>query len=436
MVGLRLRWALRDAKARWVQVAATALMLALGTGLFAGLSSVTQWRFASNDASLSLTNMYDLRGQLSDASFLPGGALADIAAGSPGVESVEERLIVPTQVDVAAADESIFVPGRIMGVDLSDGGPHVNGVETLIGRPIEESEWGEPVVLLERNFGMFYNLPASGDLKIGGEAAARYVGQAASPEYFLVIEEGNYFAQTNLAVVFTSLETARKLAGRPGLVNDLVLTVEPGADLDVVEAALISRMAERYPETGLSVMRREDDASYLSLTRDPEGDQQLYTIFALAVFAGAAFAALNLATRMVEVQRREIGTSMALGVSPRAIAVRPLLVGVQIAVLGVVFGVGIGLLVGNAMGGVLETFVPLPVFVTPFPDRDIRGRRGALDLQYLCWPCCGRCTARCAWRRWMRFGRVTWRRAAVDWRPSSAGCRFRAAYSDGCRFAI
>ncbi len=389
MVGLRLRWALRDAKARWVQVAATALMLALGTGLFAGLSSVTQWRFASNDASLSLTNMYDLRGQLSDASFLPGGALADIAAGIPGVDSVEERLIVPTQVDVAAADESIFVPGRILGVDLSDGGPHVNGVETLIGRPIEESEWGAPVVLLERNFGMFYNLPASGDLKIGGEAAARYVGQAASPEYFLVIEEGNYFAQTNLAVVFTSLETAQKLAGRPGLVNDLVLTVEPGADLDVVEAALVSRMAESYPETGLSVMRREDDASYLSLTRDPEGDQQFYTIFALAIFAGAAFAALNLATRMVEVQRREIGTSMALGVSPRAIAVRPLLVGVQIAVLGVVFGVGIGLLVGNAMGSVLETFVPLPAFVTPFQIGIFAGAAAlgfAIPLLAVLWP--------------------------------------------------
>ena len=69
---------------------------------------------------------------------------------------------------------------------------------------------------------------------------------------------------------------------------------------------------------------------------------------------------------MVEAQRREIGTAMALGVAPRAIAARPLLVGVQIAVLGVAFGVGVGLLVGSAMAGVLETFVPLPVFVTPF----------------------------------------------------------------------
>ena len=42
MLALKLRWALRDARARWVQVAGIALMIALGTGMYAGLSSVTQ----------------------------------------------------------------------------------------------------------------------------------------------------------------------------------------------------------------------------------------------------------------------------------------------------------------------------------------------------------------------------------------------------------
>ena len=70
LLALRLRWALRDARARWVQVAGIALMIAIGTGMFAGLSSVTQWRFASNDASLALTNMYDIRARPSGDGFL------------------------------------------------------------------------------------------------------------------------------------------------------------------------------------------------------------------------------------------------------------------------------------------------------------------------------------------------------------------------------
>ena len=366
MLGLRLRWALRDARARWVQVAGIALMIAIGTGMYAGLSSVTQWRFASNDASLALTNMYDVRAQPSGDGFLPRGALASIAEGLDGVEAVEERLISETQVEVDTEDGPLFVRGRVVGVDVSDGGPGVNGVEPMVGRGIEAGEIGEPVVLVERNFGVYYGLPDEGELRIGGGVSARYVGQAVSPEYFLIVEEGGFFGQANLAVLFTSIETAQRLSGRDGLVNDLVLTVEPGADVDRVEAALLAETAARHPETGLDLMRTEDDASYLALTRDPEGDQQFYNVFALVLFAGAAFASLNFAARMVETQRREIGTSMALGANPLAIAVRPLLVGIQIAALGVVFGVGIGLLIASLMQGVMESFVPLPVFITPF----------------------------------------------------------------------
>ena len=366
MLSLKLRWALRDAKARWVQVVGIALMIAVGTGMFAGLSSVTQWRFASNDASLELTNMYDIRARLSAESFLPRGALLDIAKGIDGVEAAEERLIAGTQIEVATRDDPLFMPGRILGVDMSDGGPGVNGVEVFVGRGITEAEFGEPVVLLERNFGVYYDLPDEGDIQVGGSDTVRYVGHAVSPEYFQVVEEGSFFGQANLAVLFTSLETAHGLSGREGLVNDLVLTVEPGVALEDIETALLAETAARYPDTRLQLMRTEDDASYLALTRDPEGDQQIYNVFAFVLFAGAAFAALNFAARLVEAQRREIGTSMALGMKPAAIAVRPLLVGVQIAVLGVVFGIGVGWLIAKLMAGVLETFVPLPVFETPF----------------------------------------------------------------------
>ena len=389
MLALRLRWALRDARARWVQVAGIALMIAIGTGMYAGLSSVTQWRFASNDASLALTNMYDVRARPSGDGFLPQGAMRAIAEGIEGVAAVEERLIFQTQVEVATDDGPLFVRGRIVGVDMSGGGPSVNRVETLVGRAIEEGEIGQPVVLVERNFGVYYGLPDEGELQIGGGVSARYVGHAVSPECFLIVEEGSFFGQANLAVLFTSLETAQALSGREGLVNDLVLTVEPGTDVDRVEAALLAETSARHPETGLDLMRTEDDASYLALTRDPEGDQQFYNVFALVLFAGSAFASLNFAARMVETQRREIGTSMALGANPLAIAVRPLLVGIQIAVLGVVFGVGIGLLIASLFQGVLESFVPLPVFITPFQTGIFAGAAAigfVLPIVAVLWP--------------------------------------------------
>ncbi|MDH3249384.1 MAG: FtsX-like permease family protein, partial [Acidimicrobiia bacterium] len=75
-------------------------------------------------------------------------------------------------------------------------------------------------------------------------------------------------------------------------------------------------------------------------------------------------------TRMVEATRREFGIAMALGAPRPRIATRPLLVGAQISLLGAAFGVGLGLIINSAMGAVLEEFLPLPVWETPFQVRE------------------------------------------------------------------
>ena len=80
----------------------------------------------------------------------------------------------------------------------------------------------------------------------------------------------------------------------------------------------------------------------------------------------AALAAFNLINRIVEAQRREIGIGMALGVPRRQLAVRPMMIGVQVAVLGTVAGLVVGFLVGKAFGNLLESFLPLPEHRRPF----------------------------------------------------------------------
>ena len=44
-----LRWSRRDLRSRWQLVLAIGLLLAGGIGLAAGLSSMRDWRVASND---------------------------------------------------------------------------------------------------------------------------------------------------------------------------------------------------------------------------------------------------------------------------------------------------------------------------------------------------------------------------------------------------
>ena len=55
------------------------------------------------------------------------------------VQAAEPRLVVPTQVDASTAGKTILVPGRLVGVDVAHGGPHVNSVSATAGRTLADA---------------------------------------------------------------------------------------------------------------------------------------------------------------------------------------------------------------------------------------------------------------------------------------------------------
>ena len=72
-----LRWSWRDLRAHWVAVVVIGLVLAIGTGVYAGLGSTATWRRESNDASFAALAMHDLRVALSPGTFGAEGELLD-----------------------------------------------------------------------------------------------------------------------------------------------------------------------------------------------------------------------------------------------------------------------------------------------------------------------------------------------------------------------
>lgn len=390
-----LRWAARDLRRRWAQVVAIALIIAIGTGVHAGLGSTAEWRRQSNDASFAMLHMYDLRITAAEGQDAATGDMAAVLDTLPDptiVANAEERFITGTQVDASTADQSILVPGRLVGMDVSDGGPHVNTVHVAEGqgRPLEESDSGQPEILVERNFATFYDLPPAGSLRVAGDQEVETVGIAMAPEYFVVMtEEGGFFAEANFAVLFTSLETAQHLAGRPGRVNDLLLELAAGVDPEAAAREIETAFAESDTALGVTVMQAEDEDAYRVLYDDIEGDARFWNILAGLILAGAAFGAFNLANRMVEAQRREIGIGMAMGWSRPRLAVRPLMVGAQIALAGAALGVVMTFVVMAAIRPVFESILPLPVFLTPVqPAMFLRGAAIGFVLPFLAtaWP--------------------------------------------------
>ena len=364
-----LRWSWRDLRERWLQVVAIALIIALGTGVFAGLGGQETWRVDSLDLSYDRLQMHDIRVSLADGSFVPRDDLLSALAGVPGISAVETRLITSTLVNASDDGTTILVSGRIVGVDVSEGGPQVDSifVGPDNGRTLSPADAGQPVAVVEQNFAHYYDLRPGDPLRVSGDIALDFVGAGTSPEYFLVVDEnGLFFAEASLAVLFVPLETAQDLAGRDGLVNDVALRLADGAQRETVRAALETALAARFPNVGVNFTYPEDNLGRKQLYLDAKGDQEVWDLIALLFLVGAALGAFNLAGRIVAAQRRQIGIGMALGVPRRWLAFRPLLVGLQIAALGTLFGLAIGPALNIGFVSVLKSFAPLPYYDISF----------------------------------------------------------------------
>ena len=363
-MGLWLRWSWRDLRQHWVAVVVIALVMAIGIGVYAGLGSTSTWRRLSNDESFAALDMHDLRVSLSPGTFIDEAALVSVVEGLENPELVlraSERLVVDSQIDASTNSDAILVAARIVGMNVTSGSA-VDDLWISHGeRPIPGSGAG----VLETQFAEHWSLPADGALTVGGDRTVEYVGLGASPEdFFYEGPEGSVFSAGDLAPLYLPLSTAQEVVGRPGIVNDLVVTLAEGADRDAVEAQL----GDAVRELGVSatVSTRDDATAYRVLYEDIDNDQQFWNMLAGLVLVAAGLAAFNLVSRIVEAQRREIGIGMALGVARAKLAIRPLLVGVQVGVLGTIAGVGVGVLVGRAMANLFESVLPLPIFRTPF----------------------------------------------------------------------
>jgi putative ABC transport system permease protein len=363
-----LRWSWRDLRKRWLLVTAIALLIAIGSGTYAGFGSVSEWRKDSNDRSFALLNAHDLRISLSEGSYARRGELETALRSirhAEWVDASEERLVTPTQVDASARGRTVLAPGRLVGVALD--GRRVDDIFVERGRGLRAGDGGRAVAMIESGFAEERGLPTAGRLRLAGSAPLRYVGQGRSPDYFLVVDETGGFigGEETFAVVFSSLRTAQELAGRRGRVNELVLTLRPGVDPRQVRGEISRSFGEQLPKLGITVTERTQETVHRILYRDAEGDQKFLNVFAFLMLGGAALAAFNLISRVVEAQRREIGVGMALGVDSRLLAVRPLLLGAQIALLGVALGLPVGILVNAGIRSVFEAQLSLPVLETP-----------------------------------------------------------------------
>jgi putative ABC transport system permease protein len=367
------RWLARDLRRHVAAVISIALVIAIGIGVYSGLGSTSAWRRLTNDASFAALRMHDVRVELNPGTFVDAGVLAAAAGGiehASWISATTERLVVESQVDASRGSETVLVTARIVGSRFAT-------PTTVDDVWVESGAWSadDPdVAILEMKFADYYGLPDTGSLVLAGNRALTYGGVGSAPEDFYVVgPQGSILAEADLATVYLSLVSVQSIIGRPGQVDDLVLTLVPGADRDVVVGELAAALAA-IDGVSATVTTRDDAEAYRVLYEDIDNDQQFWNMLSALVLVAAALAAFNLISRIVDAQRREIGIGMALGLSRARLAIRPIMVGVEVGMLGAMAGIGVGLLMGALMRDLLMQLLPMPEYRTPFqPAVYVRG---------------------------------------------------------------
>jgi putative ABC transport system permease protein len=348
-------------------VVAIAAIIALGTGIYAGLGSTSVWRLQSLDASFSRLLAHDI-----EVTPIPGfsapqdellGAVR--SAGNPGESVTEVRLVADLPVR-AGEDGKIPAAGVVVGVDLAR--PVVIDRWKLVsGRSLGPGDAQGSAVLLDEHFARAHHLPSSGIIDIAG-TPVRYVGTALESEYLNTTTTFGATIQgaATRAVIYAPISLVQRLADLPGQANDAVVRVRSGHSVQHAAAVLRHNLPTALPGLGLTVTVRKDDPMTLALYQEVTSEQRIFDVFALLILGGAGFAAFSLTRRVVEAQRRDIGIFMALGVPPAKISIRPLMLAAQVAIAGAILGLFAGWGLGALVLHIVQNLVPLPVWRTPW----------------------------------------------------------------------
>ncbi|UCH49527.1 MAG: FtsX-like permease family protein [Betaproteobacteria bacterium] len=281
-----------------------------------------------------------------------------------GVAGVRARVVMGVTLDVPGLDEP--ASGRLVAVPERRA-PMINDLYLTHGRYVEPERPDE--VIASKAFATANNLELGDTL--GAVINGRWqqltiVGIGLSPEYIYEAGGGTIFPDNRRFGVLWMGETALAAAfNMEGAFNDVALTLSAGA----MEAEVITRLDDvlaRYG--GLGAYDREEQLSHRFIS-DEIAQNRISSTYLPAIFLGVAAFLLHIVlSRLVALQRTEIGLLKAFGYSNFDVGMHYF----KLAVITVLSGVAIGAAGGLYLGAQLTTlyqeyyrFPTLPFAVTP-----------------------------------------------------------------------
>lgn len=328
------RKVLRDLTRLWAQVLAIALVLAcgvatliLGNGAYASLFE-TRARYYED---------YRFADVSADVTRAPRALLGEVKA-IEGVLEAEARIVKLGLLDLPGMVE----PGSVALVSLPE---RLNRLYLRQGRLPDPQAATE--VAISADFAKAHGLGPGDRLPVvmnGQRRELRITGVALSPEFIYALGPGQMMPDPRrFGVVWVpraGLEAAYDL---DGAFTNLVLTLAAGAESDRVIETL-DRLTDRYGGGGAN--GRSDQISHAFLDAELRQLSAMVKVLPPIFLLVAAMLVNMTLSRLITLEREQIGLLKAIGYTSRAVAQHY----VEFVILIAVAGIGIGFVAGAWLG--------------------------------------------------------------------------------------
>lgn len=335
------------------QVFATALVVACGVASFVAMSSTYESLVASRDRYYSQYRFADVFAGLKRAPNSVGKQLSEI----PGVSEVQTRVVAKVTLDLPDLPEP--AQGRLVSIrEDKQGG--LNQLFLLRGRTLEPGRPNE--VVISGAFADANRLNPGDTLQAvlnGRLRKLEIVGVALSPEYIYEIRPGDIFPDNRrFGILWMDQRAVASVFQMEDAFNDVALTLAPQAnEQGVIES--VDLVLERYG--GFGAYGRSDQMSHRFISNEL-GELRVFGTVIPAIFLAVTAFLLHLVlSRLVAVERDQIGLLKAFGYSSRDIGWHYLKLAVAAILGGIVIGIALGAWLGQGMNNLYGDFFHFPI---------------------------------------------------------------------------
>lgn len=346
---------LRDLVRLWPQALAIAMVMACGTAtLLIGTGSHSS--LAETRAAYYERNRFaDVFATLTRAP----NVYADEIARIPGVAAVETRIAKIALLDLPGVIE----PAAAMVVSLPDlHEQKLNLLHLRSGRlPLADDE---REVVLSEPFARAHNFVLGSTFEAnlnGRKRALRVVGTALSPEFIYAMGPGDLMPDDRrFGIVWMSeraLAAAYDLNGAFSSVHLRLL--RDASEDDVIER--LDALLARYG--GLGAHGRKHQTSHAFLDAELKQLEAMSRILPPIFLLVAAFLVNMTLSRLIALEREQIGLLKAMGYSDAAVGLHYLQFVLVIAVVGTVIGLAAGTWLGHGLTRLYVEFFHFPFLV-------------------------------------------------------------------------